>query len=177
MLRSSTSASNVARSFRAVQHQNIVLIAEATVISEITSAAVQAGPKKKSVSVTESNSIANPAHQSHKVSGVSHYTTVSVLQDSHPLSATMQTGIPPCGGMNAIVASVRRAFTEACAAVQNGCMKSREFYLTFASICCSALLIKIWCLPQKTGAHSRRVLCRPRAPVRLCNVRLFCSRL
>ena len=52
MLRSSTSASNVARSFRAVQHQNIVLIAEATVISEITSAAVQAGPKKKSVSVT-----------------------------------------------------------------------------------------------------------------------------
>ena len=42
----------MARSFRAVQHQNIVLIAEATVISEITSAAVQAGPKKKSVSVT-----------------------------------------------------------------------------------------------------------------------------
>ncbi len=62
----------------------------------------------------------NPAHQSHKVSGVSHYTTVSVSQDLHLLSATMQTGIPPCGGMGAIVASVRRAFTEACAAVQNG---------------------------------------------------------
>nr|DAV09318.1 MAG TPA: hypothetical protein [Caudoviricetes sp.] len=29
----------------------------------------------------------NPAHQSHKVSGVYHYTTVSVLQDSHLLSA------------------------------------------------------------------------------------------
>ena len=126
-----------------MQHQNIVLIAEATVISEITSAAVQAGPKKKSVSVTESNSIANPAHQSHKVSGVSHYTTVSVLQDSHPLSATMQTGIPPCGGMNAIVASVRRAFTEACAAVQNGGMKSREVTTSLSQVyLCSVLMIR-----------------------------------
>lgn len=62
----------------------------------------------------------NPAHQSHKVSGVSHYTTVSVLQDSHLLSATMQTGIPPQGGMGAIVASVRRAFTDGFPAVQNG---------------------------------------------------------
>lgn len=33
------------------------------------------------------NTMTNPAHQSHKVSGVCHYTTVSVLQDSHPLSA------------------------------------------------------------------------------------------
>lgn len=62
----------------------------------------------------------NPAHQSHKVSGVSHYTTVSVLQDSHPLSATMQTGIPPQGGMNAFVAPERRAFTGDLSAVQNG---------------------------------------------------------
>jgi hypothetical protein len=77
----------------------------------------------------------NPAHQSHKVSGVFHYTTVSVLQDSHPLSATMQTDIPPQGGMNAIVASVRRAFTEACAAVQNGLYEiQRGNNLTFASL-------------------------------------------
>lgn len=77
----------------------------------------------------------NPAHQSHKVSGVSHYTTVSVPQDSHPLSATMQTGIPPQGGMGAIVASVRRAFTEACAAVQNGLYEiQRGNNLTFASL-------------------------------------------
>jgi hypothetical protein len=62
----------------------------------------------------------NPAHQIHKVSGVSHYTTVSVLQDSHPLSATMQTGIPPQGGMNAFVAPERRAFTGDLSAVQNG---------------------------------------------------------
>lgn len=77
----------------------------------------------------------NPAHQSHKVSGVSHYTTVSVPQDLHLLPATMQTGIPPQGGMNAIVASVRRAFTGDLSAVQNGLYEiQRGFYLTFASL-------------------------------------------
>ena len=76
----------------------------------------------------------NPAHQSHKVSGVSHYTTVSVLQDLHLLSATMQTGIPPQGGMNAIVASVRRAFTDGFPAVQNGCMKSREVITSLSQV-------------------------------------------
>lgn len=76
----------------------------------------------------------NPAHQSHKVSGVSHYTTVSVPQDSHPLSATMQTGIPPQGGMNAFVAPERRAFTGDLSAVQNGCMKSREVTTSLSQV-------------------------------------------
>ena len=56
-------------------------------VGAITSADAQAGPKKKSVSATELNSMTNPAHQSHKVSGVYHYTTVSVLQDLHLLAA------------------------------------------------------------------------------------------
>ena len=83
----------------------------------------------------------NPAHQSHKVSGVYHYTTVSVLQDLHPLIATMQTGIPPQGGMNAIVASVRRAFTDGFPAVQNGLYEIQrgitslsQVYLCFRSV-------------------------------------------
>lgn len=36
--------------------------------------------------------------------------------------------------MGAIVASVRRAFTEACAAVQNGCMKSREVSTSLSQV-------------------------------------------
>lgn len=45
------------------------------------------GYRRKYLSCLIVNTMTNPAHQSHKVSGVSHYTTVSVLQDSHPLSA------------------------------------------------------------------------------------------
>nr|DAP01056.1 MAG TPA: Rnase [Caudoviricetes sp.] len=76
----------------------------------------------------------NPAHLMALVSGVSHYTTVSVPQDLHLLSATMQTGIPPQGGMNAIVASVRRAFTGDLSAVQNGCMKSRKVITSLSQV-------------------------------------------
>lgn len=77
----------------------------------------------------------NPAHLMALVSGVCHiYDCCSVPQDSHLLAATMQTDIPPQGGMNAIVASVRRAFTEACAAVQNGCMKSREVSTSLSQV-------------------------------------------
>ena len=118
----------------------------------------------------------NPAHQSHKVSGVSHYTTVSVLQDSHLLSATMQTGIPPCGGMNAFVAPERRAFSGDLSAVQNGCMKSREVLPHFRKFTCvSVLMIRLFIARDKqTGALSRRVLSHPKAPYRLCN---FVSKL
>nr|DAT48578.1 MAG TPA: hypothetical protein [Caudoviricetes sp.] len=113
----------------------------------------------------------NPAHQSHKVSGVCHYTTVSVLQDLHPLIATMQTGIPPQGGMGAIVASVRRAFTDGFPAVQNGCMKSREVLPHFRKFTCvSVLMIRLFIARDKqTGALSWRVLSHPKAPYRLCN--------
>lgn len=83
----------------------------------------------------------NPAHLMALVSGVCHYTTVSVLQDSHPLPATMQTGIPPQGGMNAFVAPERRAFTGDLSAVQNGCMKSREVLPHFRKFTCVSVLM------------------------------------
>lgn len=50
-------------------------------------AARRKADRRKYLSCLIVNTMTNPAHQSHKVSGVSHYTTVSVLQDSHPLSA------------------------------------------------------------------------------------------
>lgn len=76
----------------------------------------------------------NPAHQSHKVSGVYHIYDCFGFAGLAPAFSTMQTGIPPQGGMGAIVASVRRAFTEACAAVQNGCMKSRKVITSLSQV-------------------------------------------
>ena len=83
----------------------------------------------------------NPAHQSHKVSGVSHIYDCFGFAGLAPAFSSMQTGIPPQGGMGAIVASVRRAFTEACAAVQNGLYEIQrgitslsQVYLCFRSV-------------------------------------------
>nr|DAZ51901.1 MAG TPA: hypothetical protein [Caudoviricetes sp.] len=59
----------------------------------------------------------NPAHQSHKVSGVYHIYDCFGFAGLAPAFSTMQTGIPPCGGMNAFVAPERRAFTEDSSAV------------------------------------------------------------
>lgn len=76
----------------------------------------------------------NPAHQSHKVSGVYHIYDCFGFAGLAPAFSTMQTGIPPQGGMNAIVASVRRAFTDGFPAVQNGCMKSREVSTSLSQV-------------------------------------------
>lgn len=83
----------------------------------------------------------NPAHQSHKVSGVYHIYDCFGFAGLAPAFNTMQTGIPPQGGMNAIVASVRRAFTDGFPAVQNslyeiqrGITSLSQVYLCFRSV-------------------------------------------
>lgn len=73
------------------------------------------------------------------------------------------------GGINAVVAPKRRAFTEACAAVQNGCMKSREVFTSLSQVyLCPFCVIRVYRRDKQTGALSRRVLSRPKAPYRLC---------
>lgn len=76
----------------------------------------------------------NPAHQSHKVSGVSHIYDCFGSAGLAPAFSSMQTGIPPQGGMNAFVAPERRAFTGDLSAVQNGCMKSREVVTSLSQV-------------------------------------------
>lgn len=78
--------------------------------------------------------------------------------------------------MNAIVASVRRAFTDGFPAVQNGCMKSREVvtslsqvYLCFRSDDRLFAIRLFIARDKQTGALSWRVLSHPKAPNRLCN--------
>ena len=76
------------------------------------------------------------------------------------------------GGINAIVASVRRAFTEACAAVQNGLYEiQRGFYLTFASLLVfpSCVIRMLIARDKQAVAHLQRVLNCPKAAFRLCN--------
>lgn len=81
--------------------------------------------------------------------------------------------------MNAIVASVRRAFTEACAAVQNGCMKSREVLPHFRKFTCvSVLMIRMLTRDKQLVLFRGVYLAARKRRIGFVTLyRLFCSRL